>query len=238
MSINFRILVALVVLSCHGISAVAITPIPRGGGQLRPIGDPVQAGNVVGRDLDQWPLGRIGHVGVWNGSNVVEVLNVSGQRNAIYVNTLDNFRLRTVYWGTAYPNIPNYTVYNCFETICIDYRLVPYGQVRAVSTRKAIAEYALMQYRLGADYTSLPTYSAAYPEDGYYPVRRGKYRCDTFVLSVFLSTTLGGNAIQSRYAGYAIPDQTWYGRLDSMLNSMRSGTMTPASLFAAVSRWV
>jgi hypothetical protein len=47
--------------------------------------NPSYPGDVVGRDLNYPSLGWIGHLGLWDGSNVIEVVNVSP--NAIRITT-------------------------------------------------------------------------------------------------------------------------------------------------------
>ncbi len=63
-------------------------------------GDPSGTGDVVGRDMAVRGLGVLGHVGMWDGSKVLEVLNES---TVIQKNTLANFKGRvTNYWGARY----------------------------------------------------------------------------------------------------------------------------------------
>ena len=57
-------------------------------------GNPFKPGDIVGRSLDVIGLGFIGHVGIYNGSAIVEVLN---EKPVIQINTLDNFKSRSTY---------------------------------------------------------------------------------------------------------------------------------------------
>lgn len=68
-------------------------------------GNPSKAGDITGRSLAVTGLGSIGHIGTWNGSQVVEVLNESP---VIQYNTLNNFKGRSSYWGAR----GNATFYN------------------------------------------------------------------------------------------------------------------------------
>ncbi len=211
-----------------------------GGGLSSPrsfVLDPIveQPGDVVGRDLDIPLAGSLGHVGLWDGYGVIEVLDEG--RNAIRVNSLDNFKTRTRYWGAAFPKIPTFTVYNCFDVECRNLSPRPIGQVQGYPARKAIAEWAKVQARIGASYTRFPIFRPAYPAEGWAPMRPGEYRCDTFVLAAYLSTTHLLNNLQWRYAGYEVPDPVWYQRLNGLLNRMNNGTLTPAVLFASVKSW-
>lgn len=62
-------------------------------------GDPKAGADVVGRDLSVRGLGALGHVGVWTGTSVLEVLN---EGTVIYQNTLKNFKGKSAYWGAKY----------------------------------------------------------------------------------------------------------------------------------------
>ena len=59
-------------------------------------GNPSKAGDITGRSLAVTGLGSIGHIGTWNGSQVVEVLNES---RVIQFNTLTKFKNSSSYWG-------------------------------------------------------------------------------------------------------------------------------------------
>ncbi|MEN8219985.1 MAG: hypothetical protein ABFS56_27280 [Pseudomonadota bacterium] len=62
-------------------------------------GDPKAVGDIVGRDLnDRW-LRSFGHVGIWSGSRVLEVLDES---RVIQMNSLSKFKQATSYWGAKY----------------------------------------------------------------------------------------------------------------------------------------
>jgi hypothetical protein len=71
-------------------------------------GRPLMSGDIVGRDLNQWPLGWIGHVGMGTGDNVglptqliIEVLN-EAPKPVVQFNSLSNFTSRSKYWGSRY----------------------------------------------------------------------------------------------------------------------------------------
>jgi hypothetical protein len=61
--------------------------------------DPKKTGDVLGRDLNIKGLGWIGHVGMWSGGAVIEVLN---EEKVIQINKLSNFKERSNYWGARY----------------------------------------------------------------------------------------------------------------------------------------
>jgi len=187
--------------------------------------DPTKIGDVVGRELDTKVGALLGHVGMWDGKNVVEVLNVP--KNAVNYNTLANFKSRTVYWGSVSPNIPNYVVYNCFKVNCPNTILAPKGVVETVSSRLALYRYARQQYEIGSNYTIKPNYERAYPADPAYKARRGTYRCDTFILAVYSSTIPFGNSYQT---GRPV-NKTWEKRV------LDVWTTFPSNLFLTLTAW-
>lgn len=153
------------------------------GADTLPSNSPTKVGDVVGRDLNTPGLGWIGHVGIWDGGQVIEVLNRFG--NAVQLNSLTSFKNASVYWGVASPSITNFNIYGCFLARCTNFYPAPYGQTEQVTARIALAKRAYQAYLIGADYTTTATYVPADAGDGYYPASRGVYRCDTFVFNVF-----------------------------------------------------
>jgi hypothetical protein len=139
-------------------------------------GDPTSAGDIVGRNLaiqQQWAAG-VGHVGMYTGSSILEVLNAP---TVIQLNSLSSFKTAsTNYWGAKYGKGWN------FATM--------------VSTGMAQRSY-------GATYTTLPTASPGYIQytciqyNQYGQcvqyiqtgVVKGKFRCDTFVNYIYKSAT-------------------------------------------------
>lgn len=63
------------------------------------IGDPRLPADVVGRDMADPILGPLGHIGIYTGSGILEVLKSS---SVIEVNSLANFKSRSKYWGARY----------------------------------------------------------------------------------------------------------------------------------------
>ena len=148
--------------------------------------DPVQAGDVVLRDLDV-PLlgGAFGHIGLWDGMNVIEMLNEPGG-NYVNYNSLSNFKQRTVYRGRGSPNIPAYN-----STGCYDPSFCGKNSYLTMNSRVAIVRRALQIFGIGADYTLTAQYvraeakTYAGPNLPNIPGKRGLYRCDTFILDAF-----------------------------------------------------
>lgn len=220
-------LFVLIAILCE--TAHSATPVPRRGQPWRPPVDPQQAGDTVGRDLNMPLLGSIGHVGMWDGSQVVEALSDGG--NAIRLNSLSDFKSRTSYWGAVFPRIPDYTVYDCYAARCTNYLLAPKGQVVGTPARSALTRFAYQQYLLGADYTMSATFRYAYPATLYEPSpTRGMYRCDTLVVGIFLRLTPAGNPLQSRYGA---TDPVFGARVEALYGSVP----TPRSVFNTLSTW-
>ena len=188
-----------------------------------PPSDPALAGDVVGLDLNYPLLGWLGHLGLWDGARIVEV--VSGTTNAIRLTTLSTFKSTSTYWGTASARIPTYDVYGCFLSSCPDRRLTSWGgQVETVNTRYAIAKRAYQAYLIGANYTTTAEYRPAIAGDAYYPPIRGVYRCDTFVLDV-LDVTVNGGTWGNYY--YMNVDPTWKARYQELT----WGVISPSAIF-------
>jgi len=62
-------------------------------------GNPKATGDILGRDLNIYGLGWLGHVGIWDGRRVLEVLN---KNIVIQKNSLSSFKKASSYWGTRY----------------------------------------------------------------------------------------------------------------------------------------
>lgn len=168
--------------------------------------------------MDYPGLGWLGHLGLWDGGQVAEVVNQSG--NAIRFTSLSAFKTATTYWGAASANIPQYNLTYCFAPRCTNFWLKPEGQSENVTTRYAIAKRAYQSYLIGADYTLSAVWTPASPGDAYTPARRGIYRCDTFVIDTL------GVTVQGSY-GSDPHDPTWVSRYYSLYQ----GQVTPHAVF-------
>lgn len=184
--------------------------------------DPANAGDIVGRDLANVPIGgAAGHVGFYDGSTVYEVLN---EPIVVQANTLQNFKSRVPanqYWGAGQPKIPNFYESGCYEADCT------YTNAYSVtlSARMGMARRASQIRRIGARYTITANYSFALPREYSNPLRMGVYRCDTFVLDVYQN--ISGAVVNDLYG----PNFQAYGRWDQFLDRFRIGAILPAYLF-------
>lgn len=145
--------------------------------------DPASPADIVGRDLDLFGLGHVGHVGIWTGEHVIEALNIGG--NAININSLADFKSRTRYWGAAFlAGLENLAPQRmCTDAAC--------SYVITLNTRDAVVHNASLIQKIGADYTIADGYISARPaclppacSRFRHPVR-GLYRCDKFVIDAF-----------------------------------------------------
>lgn len=180
--------------------------------------DPTLVGDVVGRDLAATGAGPFGHLGLWDGRQVVEV--TSGLNNAIQLVTLNTFKNQVApeaYWGKASANIPaGILTRACYETYC---RSNGVNHLE-VQSRDAITRVAYQQYLLGADYTISPAYRLAKFATEVLPAARGSFRCDTFVVSLLGSSTYYKDPVTTAQS-------TWKTRY----TSLRHGPLTPTAVF-------
>lgn len=155
---------------------------------------PRNMGDIVGRDLDSKIeiAAKFGHIGIWDGSMVVEVLSDAGV-NKVFRNNWDDFKSRTKPWDTAYPRYPDMKITTCWDKRCDIHPNRP-GQEK-VSAPHAVVKRATQVYMIGADYSILLKFTAAEPElyDFTNPewkreAVRGVYRSDVFVYDAFLAT--------------------------------------------------
>ncbi|MGE8364361.1 hypothetical protein [Cupriavidus sp.] len=155
--------------------------------------DPSDAADVVGRNLDLWGIGSIGHVGIWSGNHVIEALNTPG--NAINTNTLADFKSRTRYWGSAFvaglDRLPQQRM--CSDAAC--------SYLITLGMKHAIVQNAKVIGQVGADYTVTDGYISARPAcrppmcASYRPQMRGQYRCDKFVIDAYTPLSNGNSTM-------------------------------------------
>lgn len=179
---------------------------------------PKNIGDIVGRDLNTPGLGSLGHIGIWDGSQVIEVLNEPG--NVVKTNTWENFRARTKPWDTAYPNIPSYSVRTCYSNVCNGEGAVFGGSgstnptYSTFDSRMALIRRAFQIMTSGATYTITTSPTMALPiinrpTGGQTSARAGVYRCDTFILDLFawIDIPAGGaaNTMWNRISSSPLP---------------------------------
>lgn len=156
---------------------------------------PRYPGDIVGRDLvsEHDIAKRLGHLGVWDGEMVVEVLN-EGNGSKVFRKTWEDFKSRSATWNTAHPRYPIHTIQTCWNEKC-DVNSNQPGEAR-VSAQMAVVRRAQQVHKIGAEYTLNVVFRTAEPEifDFTSPgLRRkaiwGKYRSDAFIFDAFRAST-------------------------------------------------
>lgn len=128
-----------------------------------PPSPPTDTASVVGRDLAYPVVSVFGHIGIWDGANVVEMLN-EGTENKVKLNTWANFWPRSKPWAHATPNISTHLIKDCFGQSCIPtesqqkflalgHVLYNDGGVQTHAARQAIFKRAQQIQGIGATYT-------------------------------------------------------------------------------------
>lgn len=134
---------------------------------------PTTPGTVVGRDLAvgdklaELRAGIVGHIGIWDGRKVIEMLNEGGS-NKVKISTWEDFISRTSVWPKAVPKFPSsgrpfqpssYEIKGCFAVQCLapgsepPNELVPDGGYTTFDPRAAIVARANQIYLIGSKYT-------------------------------------------------------------------------------------
>ena len=155
---------------------------------------PRDMGDIVGRDLDYAKLGSIGHLGIWDGSKVLEILNEEKSSNKVFRNSWEDFKSRTSAWNTAHPKYPGHKVKSCWNSVC-DVNPGRPGEI-VISAQQAVVYRASQVYMIGSDYSYTVAFTTAEPAmiDFKEPswkrgVIKGTYRSDTFIYDAFRAST-------------------------------------------------
>jgi len=177
-------------------------------------------GDIVGRDLD-FPLVRgLGHLGIWDGREVIEILN-EGNDSKVFRKSWEDFKSRSPVWNTAHPRYPGHTVKTCWNKAC-DVNSNRPGETR-VSAPMAVVSRAQQVYLIGADYSYTIDFTTAEPELTDYTQPgwrrrsvRGRYRSDAFIYDAFRSSTDLENAGIFPYRQvFNMPD-SWRAKISGM----------------------
>jgi hypothetical protein len=185
---------------------------------------PTQVGDIVARDLNVPFLWGFGHIGMWDGTGVVESLNAyNASGSAVQRNTWKSFETNSSVWPTLHPAYGTHSIWGCFSMSCISYdahhvNTPHYGKSKG-NVRWAMAARANQIIQIGSNYSytnfvkrALPTItdSADYCANLFctakinktttYPPQRGSYRCDTLVMELLymtVPTVLQANAVHT-----------------------------------------
>jgi hypothetical protein len=190
-----------------------------------PPDDPQTGGDLVGRDFASTGGAPAGHIGIYDGNVIYDVVD-NGPNDAVEQVTLGNYKKISHYWGAARPRVPlglqlPEAVANCFSDQCPSSAADPNGY----TARRAIVLRAYQIAAIRARYTFIaPNTIRAAP--GWYGglPRQGVYRCDTFVIDAYT---------YSEWIGFNwTADQT---RWDDLVDSLGSTfEVTPGTVFAKV----
>lgn len=172
---------AIVASTPLAVQALGTKPPPRMQGHL-----PTRLADVVGRDLQTFGLGFLGHLAIWTGDTVIEVLD---EQPVVQENSFESFRGKTSFWGTVYyPGIDS--MVNGWSSC----KSVSDCGPRVPEPRAAFAVVHRAQHAkiIGASYTLSTSYRPfAYGRcdpGGCIAPQPGVYRSDAFVRDMFVST--------------------------------------------------
>lgn len=177
---------------------------------------PKNFGDVVGRDLNVvTPISYLGHIGIWDGYEVIEVLG-QALGNTVTRQSWDTFKTLPNKWGTVVPVISDYSQIYCDNTVCQHTRRVAadgkitdsYSHRTNTKLREMATKAAYVRYLIGGTYTltalstdasqgskntTITTICGVYSCTNHtnyssYKATPGVYRCDTFVLRAWSAT--------------------------------------------------
>lgn len=184
---------------------------------------PANPGDVVARDLDSPVFSDLGHIGVWDGTYVIEMLNGGINGNYVNLNSWEDFKLRQKTWDSIRVNYSNsHTIRSCWDRVC---DFLPSNGHISLTARQAVAARAFQVFLIGADYTRTALVVVAEPEMTEKPTSyrrpsvRGMYRCDTFVIDAFKTTTLLNNNVYHPIRSEANPPSGWSSKISAFSNS-------------------
>ena len=186
---------------------------------------PVNFGDIVGRDLTySWagPLNYFGHIGIWDGANVIEATGTQNGDDTLKITPWSAYSGLPIRWPTVSPQTLNIRHSYCDKAFCELYEQ-PNGELTTNAAnsgvREMAAKSAYLKYLIGASYTRLATFSSS--KQGYRystkklcnpfatsciptiiqeKAKRGIYRCETFALDAWASTsTKAGYPLMAQY---------------------------------------
>lgn len=238
------------------------TPIkiqfPHGNNSTPP---PANFGDVVGRDLNVTGLGYVGHIGIWDGEMVVEAIGFEDSRNTLKRTPWSTYNSNPTKWRTISPTTINVRHKYCHAKECLLTELDNGNLVSMTGSthgvREMAAKSAYVKFLIGAEYTAAAYFSPAKQGFSFYTRRhcspfgsscqprqvkikpsRGLYRCDTFVLDAWGSTS-------SNYSNALVGTTTapfenknninkWYRQIDFLTSWQR--VQTPKNAYDNMQR--
>lgn len=175
---------------------------------------PINFGDIVGRDLSySWagPLNYFGHIGIWDGAQVIEATGSHNGDDTLKITPWSAYASLPTRWPTISPVTLNIRQSYCDKAFCQLYEQ-PNGDLTTNAAnsgvREMVAKSAYLKYLIGASYTRLATFNSSKQGYRYSTTRlcnpfatsciptiiqekakRGTYRCETFALEAWASTS-------------------------------------------------
>lgn len=210
---------------------------------------PYFVGDIVARDLNLPIISGAGHIGIWDGFYVVEVLDES---NVVQKNTYENFFKRSNAWPILRTKWPEHKIASCYLTSCKEHRDYPMRDKESYQAIYAMVARANQIKAIGAVYTlssrptpSTPSINIRYsnvPNDyDIWPAKVGFYRCDTFISDLIDATVRNPG-----YKNSSIIGDKWPKRIiDSDISSWHKkyseldarAINTPVTLYNKLKEW-
>lgn len=197
-------------------------------GDTRPLPPrPSKVGDIVGRDLNySWagPLNYFGHIGIWDGSNVIESIGNNNGDDTLKVRSWEQFNSSSPVWPTISPVTTEFLQNYCSQAVCtigpamMGSQHLGFTDITANVSAMA-ARRAYVSLLIGAGYTRLGTFTGTtqgtrrFAPENCSPFAtncippvvsvkagRGTYRCETFVMHSYATTYIS--------SGYANVNQS------------------------------
>lgn len=226
---------------------------------------PQQLGDIVGRNLSySWggPLNYFGHIGIWDEANVIEAIGTADAADTLKVTPWEVFSNASDLWPVLSPVVEDLLHRYCHKTIC-DLDNSVYETRKVGGIRELAAKRAYVSYLIGASYTRTAFYTEtrqgtrrlatetcnpfAPPQSCNPPVvevkpSRGTYRCETFVLHSYASTSmLSGSATVGQEIYTRLFENTekknthWGNQISYLLSTLR--VRAPSAVYENLGRW-
>jgi hypothetical protein len=189
---------------------------------------PKNPGDVLGRD---YVGSYVGHLGLWDGRMVYQMTGAKDGKNpTLSLEDVSQFNTSAQPWGAVNARFPwGLTVKRCFEKFCNS----DAGRT-SLNAASAVASRARQIYAIGADYTVTPYYTPAREGKGtsadYWPVLRGTYRCDTYVVDSYAVLAPWQTSADLWLREVVNAPTTWY----STMRNILQGNSLPRSVYDTI----
>lgn len=214
---------------------------------------PQNLGDIVGRDLGYgWaPLDYFGHIGIWDGNNVIEAIGSADGADTLKITAWENFSNSSNSWPVKVPVVKDFAQEYCSSTTCplgnstTFWPWIAPGTRHVGPEREIAAKRAYVSYLIGASYTRLGSFTPTQQGTGRYAIEtcnpfkkdqcrppfiqtkpaRGTYRCETFVMHSYAASAIG--------TGYSTPEQkiaSWNPNRPPEWDRQMQWMMSPARL--------